>query len=143
MPHGESPWHCKSSRLLSSVLGCTSFPSLLGGSCFEVSYPYTFASCHILRRFAGREEECLETLANLRNLPAEHVEVQYEFRALQAERLVEREAAKERYGSDTVTWKTNLKDYKRLFTTKPLLRRLMIGATAQGLQVGYLAPVRG
>jgi len=82
----------------------------------------------------GREEECLTTLAMLRDRPAENVEVQYEFRALQAERLVEIEAAKERYGVDNVTWKVSFLEYKRLFTTKPLLHRLMLGAAAQGLQ---------
>jgi hypothetical protein len=50
--------------------------------------------------FIGREEECLLTLAKLRNMAPESAAVQYEFRALQAERLVEREAAKERYGID-------------------------------------------
>jgi len=82
----------------------------------------------------GREDEALVTLANLRSKDASHPEVQYEFRALQAERLVEREAAKERYGMDEVTFKVSLLEYKRLFTTKPLLHRLMLGAAAQGLQ---------
>ncbi|KAK1926871.1 putative galactose transporter [Papiliotrema laurentii] len=82
----------------------------------------------------GREEECLETLAYLRSHRAEDPSVQYEFRALQAERLVEREAAKERYGMDEVTFRVSLLEYKRLFTTKPLLHRLMLGAAAQGLQ---------
>lgn len=82
----------------------------------------------------GREEECLETLAYLRSAPAEDPEVQFEFRALQAERLVEVEAAKERYGMNEVTFKVTLLEYKRLFTTKALLHRLLLGASAQGLQ---------
>ena len=82
----------------------------------------------------NRDEESLVTLAKLRSKAPEHPEVQYEYKALQAERLVEREAAKERYGSDAVTFRTNLLDYKRLLTTKPLLHRLMLGASAQGLQ---------
>ncbi|RSH89617.1 hypothetical protein EHS25_002168 [Saitozyma podzolica] len=82
----------------------------------------------------GREEECLLTLAKLRNMAPESAAVQYEFRALQAERLVEREAAKERYGIDTVNFRVSLLEYKRLFTTKPLLHRLMLGASAQALQ---------
>lgn len=82
----------------------------------------------------GREEECLETLARVRNMPAEDPAIQYEFRALQAERLVEREAAKERYGVDTVNFRVGLLEYKRLLTTKPLLHRLMLGASAQALQ---------
>ncbi|ORY30806.1 general substrate transporter [Naematelia encephala] len=82
----------------------------------------------------GREEECLLNLAKLRSRTPEDPMVQYEFRALQAERLVEREAAKERYGIDEVNFRVSLLEYKRLLTTKPLLHRLMIGAAAQGLQ---------
>lgn len=82
----------------------------------------------------GREEQCLTTLSYLRSSPPESAHVQYEFRALQAERLVEREAAKERYGVETVNFHVALLEYKRLFTEKPLLRRLMLGAGAQGLQ---------
>lgn len=74
------------------------------------------------------------TLANLRSKPAESPEVQYEFRSLQAERLVEVEAAKERYGAEDVTFRVTMLEYKRLLTTKPLLHRLMLGASAQGLQ---------
>lgn len=73
-------------------------------------------------------------LAKLRKMAPEHPEVQFEFRALQAERLVEREAAKERYGYDDVNFRVGLLEYKRLFTTRPLLRRLMLGAGAQALQ---------
>jgi hypothetical protein len=87
-----------------------------------------------LLTFIGREEECLLNLAKLRNMAPESAAVQYEFRALQAERLVEREAAKERYGIDTVNFRVSLLEYKRLFTTKPLLHRLMLGASAQALQ---------
>ncbi|ODO09036.1 hypothetical protein I350_02634 [Cryptococcus amylolentus CBS 6273] len=82
----------------------------------------------------GREDECLVTLAKLRDSTPEAPAVQYEFRALQAERLVEREAAKERYGQDDVNFKVTMAEYKRLLTTKPLLRRLMLGAGAQALQ---------
>lgn len=35
---------------------------------------------------------------------------------------------------DKVTFRVTMLEYKRLFTTKPLLHRLMLGATAQGLQ---------
>jgi MFS family permease len=35
---------------------------------------------------------------------------------------------------DEVTFRVSLLEYKRLFTTKPLLHRLMLGAAAQGLQ---------
>ncbi|KAL1413322.1 hypothetical protein Q8F55_001081 [Vanrija albida] len=82
----------------------------------------------------GREDECLTTLANLRGGDPSSPEIQYEFRALQAERLVEREIAKERYGYDDVNFKVSLGEYHRLLTSKPLLRRLLIGASAQALQ---------
>jgi len=82
----------------------------------------------------GREEECLNTLSYLRNRPAEDPTVQYEFRSLQAERLVEREAAKERYGYNDVNFRVSVLEYKRLLTTKSLLHRLLIGASAQALQ---------
>jgi hypothetical protein len=73
-------------------------------------------------------------LAKLRNRAPEAPDVQLEFRALQAERLVEREAAKERYGAEDVTFRVTMLEYKRLLTTKPLLHRLMLGAGAQALQ---------
>lgn len=73
-------------------------------------------------------------LANLRSLPPDHPAVQAEFLALQAERLVEREAAKERYGYDDVNFKVACLEYKRLLTTKSLLYRLLVGAGAQALQ---------
>ncbi|EAL17926.1 hypothetical protein CNBL0520 [Cryptococcus deneoformans B-3501A] len=82
----------------------------------------------------GREEECLTNLARLRSSTEEAPEIQYEFRALQAERLVEREAAKERYGQEDVNFRVTMLEYKRLFTTRPLLHRLMLGAGAQALQ---------
>ncbi|WVR03665.1 hypothetical protein IAU60_000660 [Kwoniella sp. DSM 27419] len=82
----------------------------------------------------GREEECLTNLAKLRNATPEAPFVQYEFRALQAERLVEQEAAKERYGQNEVNFRVTVLEYKRLLTTKPLLHRLMLGAGAQALQ---------
>lgn len=82
----------------------------------------------------GREEECLDGLAKLRGRAADAPDIQLEFRALQAERLVEQEAAKERYGMNDVTFKVSMWEYKRLLTTKPLLHRLMLGAGAQALQ---------
>jgi len=82
----------------------------------------------------GREEESLIGLAKLRNKSEDDPAIQYEFRALQAERLVEREAAKERYGTEDVTFHVSLMEYKRLLTTRSLLHRLLIGAGAQALQ---------
>ena len=82
----------------------------------------------------GREEEALDILSFLRSAPPENAMVQYEFRALQAERLVMYEAAKERYGVDKVTFRVSCMEYKRLLTTRPLLHRLLLGAGAQALQ---------
>lgn len=47
---------------------------------------------------------------------------------------MEREAAKERYGTEEVNFHVSLMEYKRLLTTRSLLHRLMIGAGAQALQ---------
>lgn len=80
-----------------------------------------------------REEECLAVLANLRSKSSTSPEVEYEFRALQAERRAEREAAQARYGADEITWRVELLEYKRLLTTRPLLHRVFLGAAAQGL----------
>lgn len=80
-----------------------------------------------------REEECVAKLAYLRSKPASSPEVRYEFRALQAERRAEREAARIRYGADDITWRVELLEYKRLLTTKPLLHRVFLGSAAQGL----------
>ncbi|KIR26193.1 galactose transporter [Cryptococcus deuterogattii 99/473] len=90
--------------------------------------------CISLIILIGREEECLTNLAMLRKSTEDSPEVQYEFRALQAERLVEREAAKERYGQEDVNFRVTMAEYKRLFTTKPLLHRLFLGAGCQTLQ---------
>ncbi|KAE8542252.1 hypothetical protein D1P53_001738 [Cryptococcus gattii VGV] len=110
------------------------------GSCF-----LPFSPRWLMLR--GREEECLANLAKLRQSTEDAPEVQYEFRALQAERLVEREAAKERYGQDDVNLRVTLLEYKRLFTTKALLHRLLLGAGCQTLQqwtgmnaITYYAP---
>jgi hypothetical protein len=80
-----------------------------------------------------REEECVAKLAYLRSNPTSSPEVRYEFRALQAERRAEREAARIRYGADDITWRVELLEYKRLLTTKPLLHRVFLGSAAQGL----------
>ncbi|GMK54202.1 hypothetical protein CspeluHIS016_0107880 [Cutaneotrichosporon spelunceum] len=82
----------------------------------------------------GREDECLQTLAHLRDRSPDDPSEQYELRSLQAERLIEREAAKERYGIDTVNLRVSLLEYKRLLTTKPRLDSLFLGATVQALQ---------
>ena len=50
------------------------------------------------------------------------------------ERLVEKEIAMERYGANELGFLVSVKEYKRLFTSKPLLHRLMIGAGTQAFQ---------
>jgi hypothetical protein len=82
----------------------------------------------------GRQEECLLTLASLRDLEPEHISIQGEFMALQAERLTEIELVKERYGVEKTTGRIALKEYWRLISTKSLLHRLSLGVAAQSLQ---------
>ncbi len=82
----------------------------------------------------GRQEEALLTLANLRNLEPEHIAIQGEFMALQAERLTEIEVVKERYGTDKDTGMIAVKEYLRMFTTRSLLHRLSLAIAAQSLQ---------
>jgi sugar porter (SP) family MFS transporter len=79
-----------------------------------------------------REEECMKSLAYLRSKPATSPEIQYEFLALQTEHRAESTLLRERYGVDSTNWRVELLEYRRLFTTKPLLRRLLLGAAAQG-----------
>lgn len=81
----------------------------------------------------GREEECLLTLAKLRNLEPEDFAVQSEYMSLQAERLVEEDAMKERYGNKA-SWKVGALEYLRLVRNWPLCRRLLLAVAAQSLQ---------
>lgn len=97
----------------------------------------------------GREEECLLTLANLRNLAPEDVAVQAEYMSLQAERLVEKDALQERYG-EKASWKIGAAEYLRLVQKWPLARRLLLAIAAQSLQqwsginaIIYYAPSGG
>lgn len=99
-----------------------------------------FAGCFFLPysprwlMLRGREEEALLTLANLRNMPAEHLIIQTEYMGLQAERLVQEEELKERYGPSAGGFSTSVREYIRLLTTKTLLHRLSLGVAAQSLQ---------
>lgn len=81
----------------------------------------------------NREEDCLAVLAKLRGGDPDSPMVRYEFCGLQAEQQAEREATMLRYGSYESTWRTELMEYKRIFTTKPLLHRVFLGAAVQGL----------
>ena len=82
----------------------------------------------------GREQECLLTLANLRDAEENSLLIQSEYMALQAERLVQEDEINERYGPGRSQYYYALQDYIRLLTTKSLLHRLFLGASAQALQ---------
>ncbi|KAB8203818.1 general substrate transporter [Aspergillus parasiticus] len=79
----------------------------------------------------GKDEECLIVLARLRNQDANSPEVQYEYRSLKVEAYTDRETARLRYGTEEKTWRTELLEYKRIFTTKVLLHRVGLGAGVQ------------
>ena len=68
----------------------------------------------------GREEECLMTLANLRDAELESLLIQSEYMALQAEQLVQEDEKHERYGPGKSEFYYAIRDYKRLLTTKTL-----------------------
>ena len=134
-PLGEFLSVSSSFLLWFSVSVLASFLSPPDGSCLKASACLLLSiDISLIIILIGREEECLTNLAMLRKSTEDAPEVQYEFRALQAERLVEREAAKERYGQEDVNFRVTMAEYKRLFTTKPLLHRLMLGAGCQTLQ---------
>jgi hypothetical protein len=79
----------------------------------------------------GKEEESLVVLARLRNQATSSPEVQYEYRSLKVEAYVNRETSRMRYGNEEKTWRTELLEYKRIFTTKVLLHRVGLGAGVQ------------
>jgi MFS family permease len=82
----------------------------------------------------GREQECLDVLCYLRNGPPDDPAINFEFKSLQAERMAEKIRAQEVHGQADENWRTALSDYRRIFTTKSLLHRLLVGAGAQMLQ---------
>lgn len=79
----------------------------------------------------GKEEESLVVLARLRNQHQDSPEVQYEYRSLKVEAYADREMAKIRYGTEEKNWRTEMLEYKRIFTTKVLLHRVGLGAGVQ------------
>lgn len=79
----------------------------------------------------GREEESLAVLARLRNQDASSPEIQYEYRSLKVEAYADRETSRLRYGTEEKTWRTEVLEYKRIFTTKVLLHRVGLGAGVQ------------
>lgn len=79
----------------------------------------------------GKEQESLVSLARLRNQDVDSPEVQYEYRSLQVEAYADRETSRLRYGTEKKTWRTEMLEYKRIFTMKVLLHRVGLGAGAQ------------
>ncbi|KAJ5371057.1 uncharacterized protein N7496_007149 [Penicillium cataractarum] len=64
----------------------------------------------------NKEDECLAVLARLR---------------AQDPSFYEREASRLRYGTEKKNWRTEVSEYKRIFTTKVLLHRVGLGAGVQ------------
>lgn len=79
----------------------------------------------------GKEEESLVVLTRLRNQHQDSSEVQYEYRSLKVEAYADRETARIRYGTEEKNWRTEMLEYKRIFTTKVLLHRVGLGAGVQ------------
>lgn len=76
----------------------------------------------------GREEECLATLARLRNAPPDDMLVQIEFLEMKSLYLFERQTAAEKYpnwqdDSFSSRFKIGLYDYLSLVTNKSLFKR--------------------
>ncbi|GLA86113.1 hypothetical protein AtubIFM56815_010364 [Aspergillus tubingensis] len=78
-----------------------------------------------------REEESLAVLARLRNQNTSSPEVQYEYLSLKVGAYADRETSRLRYGTETKTWRTEVLEYKRIFTTNVLLHRVGLGAGVQ------------
>lgn len=79
----------------------------------------------------NKEEECLAVLARLRKQDASSPAVQYEYRSLKVEAYADRETSRLRYGTEKKNWRTEVLEYKRIFTTKVLLHRVGLGAGVQ------------
>ena len=76
----------------------------------------------------GREEECLTTLARLRNASTDDLLVRIEFLEMKSLYLFERETAKEKYpdwqdDSFSSRFKIGFYDYLSLVTNKSLFKR--------------------
>jgi hypothetical protein len=79
----------------------------------------------------GREEESLAVLAQVREQDPDSPAIQYEFLALKAEALAERENYRVRYGSGDKNWRNELREYRRILTNKKPLHRVGLGAAVQ------------
>ncbi|KAL4893571.1 general substrate transporter [Aspergillus ambiguus] len=79
----------------------------------------------------NREEEYLAVLSHLRKQDVNSPAVQYEYRSLQVEAYADHETSRLRYGTEKKTWRTEVLEYRRIFTTKVLLHRVGLGAGVQ------------
>lgn len=79
----------------------------------------------------GREEKRLAVLARLQNQDKSSPEVQYEYLSLNFGAYADRKTSPLRYGTEEKTWRTEVLEYKRIFTTKVPLHRVGLGVGVQ------------
>lgn len=87
----------------------------------------------------GREEECLETLARLRNKHKDDIGVRVEYLEIKALKEFETRTAAEKYpqyqdGSLKSNFMIGLNDYKSLVTNRSLLKRTMVACLTMTFQ---------
>ncbi|GFF24244.1 probable glucose transporter rco-3 [Aspergillus udagawae] len=105
---------------------------------------------HLMNR--GREEECLQTLARLRDTSVDDISVRIEFLEIKALRMFEDEAARKRYpqyqdGSFKSRFMIGINDYLSLITDKSLFKRTSVACMIMVFQqwnginaINYYAP---
>ncbi|KXL51301.1 hypothetical protein M433DRAFT_157583 [Acidomyces richmondensis BFW] len=105
---------------------------------------------HLMNR--GREEECLQTLARLRDTSIEDIKVRVEFLEIKAQREFDIQRAAEKYpqyqdGSFKSKFMIGLNDYLSLVTNKSLFKRTSIACLVMVFQqwtginaINYYAP---
>ncbi|KAI5244708.1 general substrate transporter [Aureobasidium subglaciale] len=100
----------------------------------------------------GREEEALQTLANLRGLPKEHILVQIEHLEIKSEVVFERRAFAKRFpllgGDNQSIFKREIAQYTNIFRSKDSFKRVALGSLVMFFQqwtgidsIIYYAPV--